>query len=105
MVLLGVLLAQVWFWRSWTIKKRPFISIIVVRGNYLCPIVQSADDQHWVLFGSVVSSVFVIVWEWNLFVAHYGTFIQFTDSSGTSLAFTISDEVFADNSLLMAAGN
>lgn len=30
MVLLGVLFAQVWHWRYWTIKERPFISVIVV---------------------------------------------------------------------------
>ena len=47
-----------------------------------------ANEQYWVLFGSVVSSVFAIVWEWNLFVAHYGTFIQFTDSSGLSSSST-----------------
>jgi hypothetical protein len=84
MVLLGVLFAQVWHWRYWTIKERPFISVIVVRLHYLSLASQRANEQYWVLFGSVVSSVFVIVWEWNLFVAHYGTFIQFTDSSGKS---------------------
>ena len=42
------------------------------------------DNQYWVLVWSLVSSMFVTVWEYNLFVSDYGKFAQFADSTGTS---------------------
>jgi hypothetical protein len=67
-------------------KDHSSVSLSYVFITYLQSL-QRANEQYWVLFGSVVSSIFVIVWEWNLFVAHYGTFIQFTDSSGRSAQY------------------
>jgi hypothetical protein len=42
------------------------------------------DQQYWVLLWSIVSSIFVTVWEFNLFVSDYGKFAQFADSTGMS---------------------
>jgi hypothetical protein len=86
MLLLGVLLAQVWHWFLWT-KEKMFITIIVVRSSHLLTILYKSrriDEQYWVLFWSIASSIFVINWQFDLFVSNYGTFAQFADSTGRS---------------------
>jgi hypothetical protein len=84
MLLLGVLLTQVWHWVSWTNKEKRFVSVIVVCQIQTHLRTQVTDQQYWVLLWSIVSSIFVTVWEFNLFVSDYGKFAQFADSTGMS---------------------
>jgi hypothetical protein len=84
MLLLGVLLTQVWHWISWTHKEKRFVSIILVCHSRIYLSIAMTDQEYWVLVWSLVSSIFVTVWEFNLFVSEYGKFAQFADSTGTS---------------------
>jgi hypothetical protein len=52
-----------------------------------------ADSQWWVLFFSFASTVFCMVWFYQLFVVHYGKYSQFVDNTCKS-AFSVHPSPF-----------
>lgn len=89
--MLGILLAQVWHWNSWTNKERSLVRVIVVCGLEASLTLLAKPQREiihrwlivqWIaLIFSTASAIFVVNWFIYLYVDNYGKYAQFVNNA------------------------